>query len=165
MKPVIRLVAPLAVALVLAGCGEDDPVDPAQPTTFDVTLTVAAEEPVCEAAGEDAAGSATVTINALNTTITVTNLTWTGLSGAATLGHIHFGAVGVAGPAVIDFGADPTSPFNDVFTADDYPSPVPTGAPATFALFIAAMKAGNTYINVHTGNCTPGEIRGQLVVE
>jgi hypothetical protein len=165
MRSRFRLAAAAAAACSILACNEDEPSSPGVATTFTVALTTAAEVPVCENAGDDAAGAGTVTINAQNTSITISNLTWTGLSGAATLGHIHSGAAGVAGPPVINFGANPTSPFNDVFTADDYPDPVPAGAPANFAAFISAMKAGNTYINIHTEDCGPGEIRGQLVAD
>jgi hypothetical protein len=163
MKHPIRLAAPAAVAFFLVACGSDDPASPNEPTTFNVTMTTAAEVPVCEDAGASAAGSGTITINAANTSITVSNLTWTGLSGAATAAHIHIGAAGAAGAPLIDFGVLPTSPFSDTFTAADYPASPPTGAPATFSAFIAAMKAGNTYVNVHTADCLPGEIRGQLI--
>jgi hypothetical protein len=164
MMLIRKIVAALAATVVIVACDDDDddPIAP-QPTTFNVTLSRAAETPVCNTAGATAAGSATVTINAAETSITVSNLTFTGLSGPATLGHIHSGASGVPGPAVIDFGANPTSPFNGTFTASNYPSPVPAGAPANFDAFIDAMKAGNTYINIHTAACPGGEIRGQLV--
>lgn len=130
--------------------------------TFTVPLTRAEEVPVCADADENAEGSATVMIDADDTTITVTDLTWTSLSGPATGAHIHFGAPGVAGPIVLDFGANPTSPINRTFTAADYPSPVPAGAPADFASFVEAMRDGETYINVHTEDCMSGEIRGQI---
>jgi hypothetical protein len=151
-------------AFLLSACDDDEPTDPNEPTSLSATLTAAVEVPVCEAAGASATGSATVTISANDGTITVNSLTFSGLSGAATLAHIHFGAIGDMGPIVIDFGANPTSPFTDSFTAADYPSPVPTGAPANFAAFVNAMQAGTTYINVHTAACPSGEIRGQLTV-
>jgi hypothetical protein len=130
-----------------------------------VSLTKAAETTTCAGAGANALGNATVTINAANTTITVSGLTFSGLSGAATLAHIHSGAAGVAGNPVIDFGATAgsplTSPFNDTFVATDYNAAA--GAPTTFTAFITAMKNSLSYINIHTAACPGGEIRGQLI--
>jgi hypothetical protein len=130
--------------------------------TFTITLAKANEAPPCATAGAAATGSATVTINAADSVITVSNFIYTGLSGAATMAHIHSGATGVAGPIVLNFGTTLTSPINKTFTAADYPSAPPTGAPANFAAFIAAMDAGQTYMNVDTTACGAGEIRGQI---
>jgi hypothetical protein len=165
-----------AVAFLAAGCGDDDdngrlvdaatidtapPIDVgAAPTTFEVPLTTAEEVPVCASAGATAMGMATITISADDTTITV-NLTFSGLSGDATAAHIHAGPAGMAGPPIFTF-ANLTSPVNATFTAADYPDPPPAEAPADFAAAIAAMKAGMTYVNVHTDACMPGEIRGQI---
>lgn len=129
---------------------------------FQVTLTKAAEPTACATAGATATGSATVTIDAAGSSIAVTNFTFTGLSGAATMAHIHSGAAGTNGNVVLNFGATPTSPVNKTFTAADYPATPPAGAPANFAAFVTAMKAGQSYINVHTSNCGGGEIRGQI---
>lgn len=147
------------VALVAIGCGGDD--DGSEETTFEVDVTKADEVPVCAAAGASAAGEATVTINAESSEVEV-ELTWNGLSAAATAAHIHTGADGVAGGVIFSLGTNPTSPVTETFTATDYPAPVPAGAPADFAAFVTAMKAGNSYINIHTAACGAGEIRGQI---
>jgi hypothetical protein len=155
----------LATSLIAVACDDDDDDDEPTATTFNVTLTKAAETTTCVGAGAAAAGTATVTINAANTTITVTDVTFSGLSGPVQGAHIHSGAVGVPGPIAINFGATAASPltsgFDDVFVSTDYLAP--SGAPATFASFITAMKAGLSYINLHTAACPDGEIRGQLV--
>lgn len=130
--------------------------------TFAVTLTTEAEVPVCDGAGEDAAGTATVTIAPDGSAIEVMDLEWADLSGPATAAHIHAGEPDEAGPIVLDFGADPTSPIDETFTEEDYASPPPEGAPDDFASFVEAMREGASYINVHTEECPPGEIRGQI---
>ena len=161
----------VGIVLLQAGCGDDDNghgtgngnIDAAVgATTFSSTLTTAAEVPVCAPASASAAGAANVELAADESSVIVENVTFSGLSGPATAAHIHTGAPGVAGPITIDFGADPTSPITMTVTAATYPSPPPAGAPPDFAAFIRELEAGNTYVNVHTAACPPGEIRGQL---
>ncbi len=156
-----KLTAVFAILVLATACGDDDDGGGAEATSFTVPLTVAEEVPVCAGAGASAAGSATVTISADNSTITL-NLTFQGLSAAATNAHIHFGAAGAAGGVIFPLGASPVSPVSATLTATDYPATPPEGAPANFAGLVTAMKAGTTYINVHTAACAPGEIRGQI---
>jgi hypothetical protein len=168
MRNTFRLASGAALIISLfavSACDDDDDDGTGPgPTTFTVTLTKAAETTVCAGAGANATGTATVTINSASTQISVTNLTFTGLSGPATMAHIHSGAPGVAGNIVIDFLATPaaplTSPFNGTFTATNYIAAA--GAPATFTAFLDAMRDGNAYINIHTAACGAGEIRGNL---
>jgi hypothetical protein len=164
----IRLAAgaALAAALFVAACDDDDDDDgPSTPTVFNVVLTKAAELDDCATAGATAAGTATVTINAAETQITVSSLTFAGLSGPATMAHIHFGEDDENGPIVIDFGATAqaplASPFSATFDAGDYLAPA--GARSTFAAFVDAMKDDESYINIHTAACGTGEIRGNLI--
>jgi hypothetical protein len=157
------------IAVLQGACGDDSgnrgggvvPIDaPAGGTTVSVTLTPGAEVPVCAAAGINATGAATISIAADGSSVTVDELTYRSLSGPATAAHIHAGAPGVAGPIVFPL-ALPT-PTGQVFTAANYPSPAPPGAPADYASFIQAMRDGNSYVNVHTSMCPSGEIRAQL---
>lgn len=150
----------LAMTLLgLAGCDDDD--EDIEALIAVVDLTPLEEVPLCELAGAAATGDVVVTITDDNEVL-VDDLTWSGLSGPATAAHIHFGAPGVAGPILLDFGTDLTTPLDRSFTEDDYPSPPPTGAPATFDAFVAEMRAGRSYVNVHTAACPAGEIRGQI---
>ena len=160
----IPAAALLFATFAITACDDDDD-DPITPTatTFNVTLTSAAERPApCGAAGVGATGSGTVTINAAETSIT-TNITFSGLSSTPpTMAHIHTGGATVAGDIILTF-TDLTSPITQTFTAADYPTTPPVGAPATFAAFVDAMKAGtNSYVNIHTTACGAGEIRGNL---
>ena len=67
-----------------------------------------------------------------------------------TVAHIHVGAPGQAGPPIITLekGAD------GVWS-------VPAGSKLTVEQ-IASFKAGNLYVNVHSAEHKPGEIRAQL---
>jgi hypothetical protein len=143
-----------------AGDEDDAGGDAGGEAMFTVPLTTAEEVPVCAGAGAGATGSATVMLDAERTTVTVSDLMHMNLSGAPISAHIHFGEPGVAGPVI--FPLDPGSTADQAFDATDYPSPVPSGAPADFDAFVDAMLAGDTYINVHTDDCMPGEIRGQI---
>jgi hypothetical protein len=157
------------VSLLAFGCGDDDagadagPADAAaaQPTVFEVALSADDEIPLCTFAGEDAAGEGTVTVSADLTEVAI-ELSWSGLSADATAAHIHSGGEGETGGVIFLIGMPPANPATATFTADDYPAKVPDGAPADFASFVTAMLAGDSYFNVHTGNCMMGEIRGQI---
>jgi len=157
------------VSLLAFGCGDDDAggadagaADAApQATVIEATLTTADEIPLCSFAAAGATGEGTVTISADLTSVAV-ELEWSGLSGDAMAAHIHSGADGDTGGVIFPLGMPPANPVTATFTVDDYPAKVPDGAPADFAAFVTAMLAGNSYFNVHTGDCTMGEIRGQI---
>jgi len=144
----------------LLGCAAEKPAGPQQ-KTFDVTLSKAASATPCAAAGANAAGAATVTLAADDSTVSVT-VTYSGLSGDPTAAHIHAGAPGANGPPVLPFSAPLNSPFSKVFTPADYIAA--SGAPADFAAFVAGLRAGTGggYINIHTAACKAGEIRGDI---
>jgi hypothetical protein len=72
----------------------------------------------------------------------------TGIEGIAA--HIHVGAPGQAGPPVIT-----------LVKGDKGEWTVPSGAMLTDEQ-LASFKAGNLYVNVHSAEHKPGEIRGQL---
>jgi hypothetical protein len=157
-----------AIAFVQVACSDNDidngvldaPV--AVAVTFNVTLTTTAQTPVCTAAGATATGTATVVVSADRSTITVTSLTVSGLSGPVTAAEIHVGAPGVSGPVIFSIGTNFAAPLHVTFTAANYPVNVPAGAPATFNDFVAQLLAGNVYITVFTAACPNGEIRAQL---
>ena len=70
---------------------------------------------------------------------------------AATMAHIHIGKAGTNGPVVITLSKSGDSgwmvPEGSKLSADQY----------------QAYKAGELYVNVHSAEFKPGEIRGQLV--
>jgi hypothetical protein len=78
-------------------------------------------------------------------------LSWTlkfhTLSSGATAAHIHTGTKGQVGPVIIPLCGPCSSPASGTATV--------TGAQ------IAALGAGNVYVNVHTAKNPNGEVRGQ----
>jgi hypothetical protein len=128
-------------------------------TTFTVALNPDNEFPPCAAAAKWATGTGSATISDDGQSISV-ELSHYNLSGAPTIGHIHAGKAGFAGPPVLDFGSELSSPIRKVFTAADYRPK--TGAPADFPAFVESMRNGASYFNIHTEACGSGEIRGQI---
>jgi hypothetical protein len=123
---------------------------------FSASLSGAQEVP---AVSTSASGGATVNI-ITDSEVTEINyeVTYSGLSGPLMAAHIHLGAAGVAGGIMLPLVIGP-SPFSGTLKEADL---TPTGSVTTFAQAIDAIRAGNTYINLHTAANPGGEIRGQL---
>jgi hypothetical protein len=150
---------------VLMGCATEKsaaekPPAANAPVIKNLALTPPDEVPVCPAAASGGQGTSNVVLSPDESSITVT-VTYSGLSGPVTAAHVHAGKPGVAGPVVLPFSGDLTSPFTKTFTAADYVAA--PGAPPDFASFVQTLKAGGAYVNVHAAACKPGEIRGQII--
>jgi hypothetical protein len=151
-----------ALFIIACGGGGGDTapgIAPGQTVTLAaVTLSGNQEVPAVVTQGS---GSATVTVSADRSQIAF-SVTFTGLTSATTLAHIHIGPPGVSGPVIVNFAlAAFTSPLTGTATAADF-VPQPALGINTFADAVNAVLAGNTYINVHTVNNPTGEIRGAL---
>ncbi|MGO9933619.1 MAG: CHRD domain-containing protein [Steroidobacteraceae bacterium] len=108
-----------------------------------VTLTGAEETPPVTTS---ASGTGIITI-AADKSVSGTVKT-AGIDGIA--GHIHVGAPGQSGPPIIPL----TKGADGVWS-------VPAGSKLTDEQY-ASFKAGNLYVNIHSAEHKPGEIRGQL---
>jgi hypothetical protein len=85
------------------------------------------------------------------------------------MAHIHLAPAGVNGPVVVWLYPDGPPPqliertqgvlAEGTITEDDL---VGLLAGASLEDLLAAMRAGNTYVNVHTSQYPAGEIRGQI---
>jgi CHRD domain len=147
----------LPVAMIW-GCSDDEPQP--QPKVFNIALSPANETPPCPDAGVNATGTAKVTIPTDNASVIV-DVTYSGLSGPVTAGHIHAGTSAAPGPVVLPFNAPLDSPFSRTLTSSDYVAA--TGAPPDFPTFVTALKGGGAgYVNLHTNDCKPGEIRAEV---
>ena len=132
------------VTLTLAGCGQMRPSQKIQ--IFEANLSAAQEVPMNSSA---ATGSAEVQFNE-NTNKLTWKITYSGLTGPATAGHIH-------GPAPAGQNAGVVIPFPGNVIAQPVMGET-TITPGQYA----DLAAGLHYVNIHTANFPGGEIRGQL---
>ncbi len=110
-------------------------------------------------------GTATIDWMAASSTFTYT-LSWSNLTGDATMAHIHYGAVGVNGPIVIPFFMSTMPATNSItgtLTSADFLAD-PSAGINTIADVATAIQDGNAYVNIHTKAYPAGELRGQLAV-
>jgi hypothetical protein len=112
---------------------------------FTVSLDSAQEVPAPTVAEPLPTGTATLTLNLPERTLTY-ELTVENLSGAPVAAHIHDGNVGVAGPIAITLDHAALSGTTVALTD----------------VQLQRLLAGGLYVNVHTAANASGEIRGQI---
>lgn len=156
-----RTIFAAAVALVsLAACGDDE-VTPPAPERYVISLTGLAERP--NPVTTTASGSAVVTVfpsaDSIEWQVNVAAMD------SITAGHFHAGDANNTGPVMYFVFSGPTtgravtgllnsgmvrrtgSTFSGAFTYDS---------------LLTRIRAGTTYLNVHTRRNGGGEIRGQV---
>jgi hypothetical protein len=130
------------------------------PTTFVATLSGDQEVPPVVGVGT---GTAALILSADETELSFE--VSTSLDPAEiTQAHLHVAPRGINGPVLLFLtsGSPPfTLPLQGTLTADDLIANPGVGV-ETFADFVAALKAGDVYVNVHTQDNPAGEIRGQV---
>jgi hypothetical protein len=151
----IRSSLALAALLGIAGCahhpmGHDTMAKPSNVQVYTATLTAAEEVP--PAAESQGKGTAEVQINTSTNEISW-KVTYSGLTGPATMGHIH-------GPAGKGANAGVIVPFPDVAGKNSSEGK----AKITQAQY-GDLAAGLYYVNIHTAKYPGGEIRGQLALK
>ena len=107
----------------------------------------------------------------VGSTITFT-LTYSGLSGAPAVAHLHFAQPDVAGGVMIFLcggGGQPACPattsgtITGTITAANVVGPTAQGITAgDLTSALEAVRDGSAYANMHTANFPSGEIRGQV---
>jgi CHRD domain len=132
------------VTLTLAGCSQMRPSQKIQ--IFEANMSASQEVPPNPST---ATGAAEVQFNE-NTNKLTWKVTFNGLTGPATAGHIH-------GPAPAGQNAGVVIPF----TGDLNAQPVMGETTITPAQY-ADLAAGLYYVNIHSARSPGGEIRGQL---
>ena len=140
----------IGLSLAVAGC----PMQATdQPMTFNVTLSGDSEVPAATGTGS---GTGTVTLSADRTQLEY-QFTASGLTGSVTAAHFHNAAAGASGAVVFGI-SDTVSESNGQVTASgtwqfDTTNDVDEAA---------EILAGNIYVNFHTAENPPGELRGQV---
>lgn len=119
-------------------------------TLFTASLSGLNEVPPAATRGY---GFGSVLLNDTEDTLTA-DLSFYDLTAGATAAHIHQAPAGVNGPVVFPFVLGPASGQTTAVA----PQHVFAVNPAQ----VAALKAGQYYINVHTSVYPGGEIRGQI---
>jgi CHRD domain len=131
-----RLAAALAAVWLLGGAS-------AGATDVKVSLTGAEETPPVTTT---ATGTGTIQVNADKSVSG--SIKTKGITG--TVAHIHTGAPGESGPPIITLTQGPDGTWT-----------VPEGSKLTDEQ-LASFKSGKLYVNVHSAEHKPGEIRAQL---
>ena len=140
MRQAPWLVVTIIGAFLLCGAARAEQIN------FKADLSGANEVPPVTGPGS---GSATASLDTTAKTLTW-SVTYSGLSGPVTAGHIH-------GPAAPGANAGVLLPFKAPLV-----SPIKDSATLTDAQ-ISDLEAGRMYVNLHTTAHPPGEVRGQLV--
>ena len=117
-------------------------------------------------------GRGTLRLKIVDETSIEFKLTYEALEGTiTTASHIHLGQMSVNGGVSVFLcgggGRPPCTPtsgsFSGTITMADVIGPTGQGiAPGEFAELLRALRAGKTYVNVHTDKHPGGEIRGQI---
>lgn len=148
--PYYLRVALFAAPIGLAACGmapmaDSTPMGSAGSVGFSATLTGAAEVPANTSA---ATGRLDASFDKAKNTLRWT-VTYSGLSGPATMAHFH-------GPALANANAGVAVPFPSAL------SPA-SGETMLTPTQVDDLMAGKWYANVHTALYPGGEIRGQVL--
>jgi len=139
-KLTVKLVLAIA-AVVLAGCSSMPAWMPGS-GAVKVNLTGTEQVPPLSVPGTGSGSFRVAEDGTITGSVTTKDV-------QGTMAHIHMGARGQNGPVIV-----PLTKSGDTYTA-------PAGAKLSDAQ-MAAFKAGNLYVNVHSAANKGGEVRGQL---
>jgi CHRD domain len=153
MRMLRRLVLlSLAVGLIVAACGDDNPSGPA-PRRFTAALNGANERP--DTVNTTATGTMTMTVPAGSNQMTwALNITGWPAGVTPTLAHIHRGGPNEAAGFFVN--------FNPQFTVSGQ-TVTASGTVAVPDSLFTLVAANRAYVNVHSSRKPAGEIRGQVV--
>ena len=138
----------LAGVVGFAACSSMPGMSSSNMMTMKNALTGAQEVPAVQTSGS---GSVDSSFDKSSKTLSWT-VTYSGLSGPVTAGHIH-------GPAAPGANAGVVIPFTG-----DLSSPIKGKATLTDAQ-VADLMAGRYYVNLHTAKNPGGEVRAQLTAK
>ena len=167
-RGITLVIAVVSIAAIACGGGSDGTVLTAVSTnleTFRATMTGPSEVPSITSAGT---GTFVATLDTV-TNIFTYDITFTGLTSAAILAHIHGPATTTqAGAAIVDFSSLPGATFDLGMAAGKGHGSLVLNASNSITAGLRGdslrklLFAGLTYVNIHTANNAGGEIRGQI---
>jgi hypothetical protein len=166
-------VAGAALAITAAGSAVADESSRGSQNIFREDLSSYAETPLALSTPGD--GSFRMSVSTRDQAIEW-RLSYSDLSAPITQAHIHFGSPAQSGgisvflctnlgngPAGTQLCPAAPATITGTITPADIIGPAAQGiAPGEFAELVAAVRAGFTYVNVHTQAFPAGEIRAQL---
>ena len=165
----MRRFVPAVMWVAMAGCAtassQPEPSKAAvAPERFQAKMDARSEVPPPNLDGASPVGLAEFTVTGMTVAY---KLNASGLTSAPVAAHIHLGAPGVAGPVIVPLtvaaGPSPgTASGEGSFDSSGVKGKRPDGSAMTLDDVLSAMRSGGTYVNVHTANNKPGEIRGQI---
>ena len=157
--------AVVTTAILVVACGSDTTVPVSNTVTLKATMTGSGE---ATPNASTATGTFTATLDT-STNVFTYDLTFTGLTAAASSGHIHGpGTVGVSAGVILSFSGLPSANFSSGVTAGTGHGVTTLNAANQFTAGVNGdslkklLLAGLSYTNIHTSQYPPGEIRGQI---
>jgi 3-hydroxyacyl-CoA dehydrogenase, NAD binding domain/CHRD domain len=160
------------LSLALAACASSQSTSGSTPSsgskasgqTFTAQLDSASEVPPPNVGSASPSGTATFT--RASDTLQY-RLSATGLTSPVTAAHIHLGGPGVAGPVIVPLSIAPgsgegTAQGEGTIDASQIKGKNPDGSPMSMDDLLKAMRNNETYVNIHTQNNKPGEVRGAI---
>jgi hypothetical protein len=144
-KKLVSLVALGVTALILSAVASGG----THATKMNFTAVLSGGQEIPKPVGVPSGATGKFTASVTGTKITW-KLTFSHLTGPASAAHIHAGKKGVAGAVIVPLcGPCKTTT---------------SGSGKLTSAQLKAMKAGTTYVNVHTAKNPNGEIRGQVTM-
>ena len=114
-------------------------------------------------AGRQGSGFGTVTLDTVANTITLNNITYSGLSANSTLAHFHGPAAAGANASVLyDLAGFTTLGGTSGTFSGTFSLTAGTGG-FSIAQQVSQLEGGLWYLNVHSATFGGGEIRGQVL--
>jgi hypothetical protein len=152
------LLAAAFAALLVAGLAGG--ATSARTFKLSARLTVGQERPVPPDSVQRARGTFTGTLVGRRLTW---KLTYTRLSGKAKAAHIHLGAPDTIGPIIVTLCTSRCIPPVDTTCPCSVTGKGIVTDPFPDVKTLNAIRAGRTYVNIHTAKNPRGEIRGKIV--
>jgi hypothetical protein len=152
-RRLIVLLAVIVALFALAGVAFASDIE------FETELSAAEEVPAPQGVTGDEEGEAKFEADGSSVDF---ELKWNDLTSPAVAAHIHCGEVGVPGPVGVTLFAGAMGTEGEVEGTFTGPDAGNNCGWEDLADVLGAMATGDTYVNVHTTQNGPGEIRGQI---